>query len=208
MSSHFPRTFLFSIRSVLDDLAHLRSTGMERLRDESPRLWEMAGGDIDPEALRPAFDEHYRRMQIIYREVAEESFAPVRDRLAFYNALPVRWIISVIDRASALGPTVQDNWMPVANWDQAGADVEFLSSPAPCDDSRFVRMREELQRLGRLTRHTAIFGGSRLLATYGDFNSRGLAAMESSPFHDACTQLKRDVERLFSDMPSHDRLEL
>jgi hypothetical protein len=96
--------------------------------------------------------------------------------------------------------------MPVANWDQAGADVKFLSSPAPWDESRFLRMREELQHLGRLTRHTAIFGGGwRLLATYGDFNSRGPATMESSPFHDACTQLKRDVERLFSDMPSHDR---
>jgi hypothetical protein len=149
-------------------------------------------------------DEHYRLMQTLYREAAEESFAHVLRQLPLYNALPIRWRITAVDRGSPFGPTIYENWMPVQSWDEAGADVEFSVNPPSWGEADFVEMRQELQRLGRLNKFTAIFVGWRLLPSFHDFNSR-MPDTESSPFRDACAQLKRDVEHLFSKMPSHDR---
>jgi hypothetical protein len=202
--SSWPSQFLFSIRSLLDDIEILRTKGRDQLADASLQLGHV-NQNLDPAALARALDEHYRLMQTLYREVAEESFAPVVRQLGFYNALPVRWRITVVDGGSPFGPTIYNSWLPVENWDQAGADVEFSDKPALWEEADFVKMRDELQRLGRLTKHTAIFGGGwRVLASFHDFNSV-VADTESSPFRDACAQLKSDVERLFSEMPSHDR---
>jgi hypothetical protein len=203
--SNLPSQFLFSIRSLLDDIEMLRANGRDQLADASPRLGQAWGQHLDNAALGRALNEHYRMMQMLYREVAEESLAPVVKQLAFYNALPVRWQITVVGRGSPFGPTIYDNWMPVEGWDQAGADIAFSDEPAPWEEVGFVKMRDELQRLGRLNKHTAIFGGGwRLLSSLYNLNSQ-IVDTESSPFGDACAQLKHDVERLFSEMPSHDR---
>lgn len=202
---HLPQRFLFSIRSVLDDIETVRARGVGQLANDSPQLGEITEQDRSLEDLSYAFDEHYRQMQILYNEVAQTSFATMKQYLGFYNVLPIRWKLNVIYRANMpLRTVVYFHWMPVATWEEAGADVEFSEPATLPDDTLFGRLREELQRLGRPTNHISMFGGWRVLSSFKDFNSK-MPRTESSPLSDACAQLKHDVEQLFSGMPRADR---
>lgn len=203
--SDWPQEFLFWVRSLLDDIDALQSAGRDRLDDASPRLAQIAWQNFDQDNFRRAVDDHYRRMQILYREVADTSFSAVRQQLGFYSALPVRWHVTVVHHASnPLGAWLGLHWKPVTSWEQAGADVSFATSLKPWEESDFLRLREELQKLGRLTRYTNIFVASRALVSFS--HPYGLTwETESSPFQDACEQIKHDVKQLFRGMPGSDR---
>lgn len=205
--SDWPLKFLFSIRTVLDDIDALQALGRNQLADDSPYLdREARQPELDQRSLGQKLDEHYRKMQIIYRELAEESFGAVKEQLGFYSALPVRWHITVVIRASSdrRGASIRYKWMPVAEWDQAGAEVHFGDVSPPVTDDYFDIVNDELRRLGRLTKYTVVSTGSRILSSLDHFNDR-VRRPESSPLREACHELRRDLERLLSGIPNQDR---
>jgi hypothetical protein len=197
----------FSVDSMLRDIAALRAAGMDRLD-----LWWTDFGWIpraasqDDTVTERVLAEFYRRQQIVLSEVVEHTFPALAKQMACYTILPARWDITLVRQPwSFLGPQIHVNWLPVASWGDAGADVRFADNPPLWGRDRDNDLREALEKLKRPTNRYPIssFGPMPSFDGYwwdGRFQSATAVTRE------VCSLVKKEVEHLFSALPSHDAI--
>ena len=142
----------FTVASMLEDINLLKQNG-----DTHLHLWWEAY-DLDVAATRNLLDDFYKRLQLVYKEVVEHSFRTVASGFAFYTSLPVRWNLQLIHRYN-LPLTLQYTWHPVANWDEAGADVQ------PSRRTRSSDYEIRLQRISSST--TQVWSADKSIASLG-----------------------------------------
>jgi hypothetical protein len=195
----------FTVQSMLDDIRWLLRQGQELLVP-----WWLE--HVDPLTLAPQteaehqriLDEHFRRVQLAYVEVCEESFPEFANEFGMYCAMPIRWEVQL--EPATYGRSLRHRWRPVAEWCQAGADVSFVNkTPTDFLGQDFQEVDRELRKLGRRCVGTLRGGGSMAqVPRFNGFTWRGSFNGETSVMHEVCDWIKEDVERLFRPLPSRD----
>lgn len=203
--SFFPKGI--SINTALEDMDALRNRG-----DRHLNVWWTQFGNAhhspleNEENTRQLFNEFYRRVQIIYREVVEYSFNSISASFGFYNSLPVRWDIALrIQQDSWRPPWAHYSWRPVENWGEAGADFEFTDNTP----ERFLnwdvgRIQKTLRRLGRLTPYSRIWTGSSVIPHFDGNSMTGEFGGETPIIEEVCHYIEEDLKHLFKLCPSSD----
>ena len=198
----------FSIRSLLDDIALLRANGQSELDRWWLRLGWQAGHDhLDDALLVSLLNEYYRRQQGVYAELIEHNFTVLSNEMGFYSSLPVRWHLRVVRRGPSQAQTVIFfSWLPVASWNQAGADVEFGNEAPPLID--FATIQDALARFGRLRANNRIrSGGFFHLPSFDGRQWTGRFDGATPVTHEVCEIITNELKDIFSDLPHNDSVE-
>ena len=203
----FSRGERFSIQSLLDDIAALRAAGRDALDPWWLGLgWNDAATSQDEETLRRLVNEEYRRVQIIYREIAQAALPLITDAKSYFAALPVRWSFTVVKSKMLSGHFgAYFSSRPVASWDDAGADVAFAEAAIPVSELDWERTRGALAMLGRPNARIPHFAGSMaLLPGYDGRQWNGYFDGATPVTHQVCSWLKEEIDRLFAALPGSD----
>ncbi|WP_210161392.1 type I restriction enzyme HsdR N-terminal domain-containing protein [Bradyrhizobium sp. STM 3843] len=210
--SAFSHDERFCVQELLDDIAILRAGGVSELDPWWVRLGWDETTDVQLEDVTcRVLHEQYRRVQIIYTEVAKTTFPAIAKEMSFFAPLPVRWQLTVVRRAPPHGgSTIYYTWSPAETWQQAGADVTF-GDRAPASFTNVDHLREDVERiraalvsLGRSDAHLTRFHGFTQLSDFSGRHYTGYFDGATPAIHDVCDLLKRDLEWIFSSMPRHD----
>jgi hypothetical protein len=189
--------------SVVDLIAHIDTLIVHGLKKFD--LWWKDGighRNIDDTTIAKLLDEHFRRSQIAYREVVEESFQAVRLELRHYPMLPLRWSLTIVnDPEFPNRRSMHYHFRPVKEWVEAGADVQFSGRPPPRIDSR--RHWEEngarLRAYGRKVGTSHGVYGMRQLPSFSGHSSRGYEG-ETSVVSEVCNMLEEDLKTIFEPL--------
>jgi hypothetical protein len=201
----FSHSITFPISELLEDIALLRKEGKTSLDLWWMRLgWDPKAGTPNKHVLEGVLDEHYRRIQHVYAEIVQNSFSSIANNIGFYSGLPVRWRLTVTERAvgSTRHLAIFYEWLPVVSWDKAGADVIFSDKPPEPRDLSSVQ--NELAKLGRLHEHSHIWGGFTVMQNFEGYRWNGQFDGATSVAHDVCGLISREIETTFSSLPSQD----
>jgi hypothetical protein len=196
----------FSVASVLDDLEQLQRRGDTHLN----LWWEEFGAADDLQRdegkTRALLNVYHKRLQLIYKEVVEQSFATVSGRFGFYTSLPVRWDIAlVVPHSYRSWAPMNFRWKPVRAWDDAGADVEFVSElPERFNQFDFPEVQAQLRELGRLTEHSQVWAGGGLVQPFDGHSIFGAYTGETPVLSEVCEYIEDDLKRLFDTAPGGD----
>lgn len=206
MASGFSVLPCFTVQSMLDDIRWLLQHGQEMLEP-----WWLA--HVDPVSLTPQteaehqrlLDEYFRRVQLVYVEVCEESFPAFANESGMYCAIPMRYEVHLTP--SRYGRRAMHfRWKPVAEWCQAGADVSFVDE-TPSDFLRqdFQELEQEVKSFGRRSGSSLKVGGwTAYVPCSVGYTRSGNFTGETSVMSEVCEWIKEDVERLFRLLPHRD----
>jgi hypothetical protein len=206
MASRFSAPPCFTVQSMLDDIRWLLQHGQETLEP-----WWLT--HVDLVSLAPQteaehqclLDEHFRRVQLAYVEVCEESFPAFANESGMYCAMPMRYEVCLTP--SRYGHRAMHfRWKPVAEWCQAGADVSFVDEmPTDFLQQDFQELEQEIKSLGRRSGGSLKMGGwmAHVPSSVG-YTWNGNFTGETSVMHEVCEWIKEDVERLFRLLPHRD----
>ena len=196
----------FSIRSMLDDIATLRSSGVTELDPWWFRLgWRgcLSSACLSDAGLASLLDEEYRRAQLLYKEMIEASFPRFAGNMILYPILPLRWNLRVVRGGPLEGSfTVYPRWTPVRSWKEAGADVSF-EGPLPDPMPPWDEIGQSLIALGRPP-NIAHYGG---FSTHLGYDGRTLMDHHGDATRaasKAISWLKEEVKRIFKNLPASD----
>lgn len=195
------------INTALEDIAALQMRG-----DTHLNVWWTKFGNGDhaflenEENTRQLFNEFYRRVQIVYREVVEHSFETISASFGFYNSLPVRWDIALRIQQDSWQPHwAHYRWRPVENWDEAGADFEFAkNTPERFLSWDFLEVQEALSKFGRLTPNSRIWMGNGITPRFDGNSMTGGFDGETPVIEEVCNYIKEDLKHLFRFCPGGD----
>jgi len=195
----------FSVQSLLEDIATLRVAGKIGLDPWWLRLgWDDGAMLQDEEVISRVLDEEYRRVQLVFAEVVQNTFASIAHQMGSFTRLPIRWKLTVIRRDQTVGTsTIYFHWVPVATWNDAGADVVFTDRPAPPRD--WKETRDELARLGRPNSRVGYFAGFTQMSSYDGRQWAGYFDGATPVMHEVCSLLKYEIDHLFEALPHSDR---
>ena len=194
----------FSIQSLLDDIATLRAAGETKLDPWWSRLgWDDNAVMHDEDVFRRVLDEEHRRIQTVYAEIVQASFPSMATEMIYFPILPVRWKLTVrrLDRREGLS-ALWFSWLPVASWEEAGADVTFTGTLNPPD---VTAARDALAKLGRPTYRIPRFAGTKLLFPYDGTQPTGRFDGATAVTHEVCSWLEDDLKHLFEGLPFLER---
>lgn len=194
----------FTVQSMLDDIRWLLQHGQKKLEP-----WWLA--HVDPVSLTPQtesehqylLDEHFRRVQLAYVEVCEESLPAFANESGMYCAMPMRYEVCLTPYAHR---AMHFRWKPVAEWCRAGADVSFVDEiPTDFLQQDFQELEQEIKSLGRCSGGSLKMGGwmAHVPSSVG-YTWNGSFTGETSVMHEVCEWIQEDVERLFRLLPQRD----
>jgi Type I restriction enzyme R protein N terminus (HSDR_N) len=206
-NSSFSRGVRFSIKSLMDDIATLRAAGQTALDPWWVRLgWDNHSPTQTDETVRQILNEEYRRIQIVYREIAEVTFPIIINPESYFAALPLRWSFTVAEGGRLPGYR-SATWRssPVASWDEAGCDVTFGDESSIASELDWVAIQDALSGLGRARAHIPRFTGSMaFLPRYDGTQWSGYFDGATPVTHQVCEWLKDEIKRLFRALPGSD----
>jgi Type I restriction enzyme R protein N terminus (HSDR_N) len=194
----------FSIESLLDDITTLRAAGHMALDPWWLRLgWDEGAMMQDEGIIRRVLDEEYRRTQTVYGEIVRATFPGLLDRVGFFTALPIRWRL-IVARSDEPVPhsAVYFHWLPVATWDEAGADVAFTDGSGPVRNPE--ETREALAKLNRPNSIIRRVGGFTQLSTYDGRQWTGYFDGATTVTHEVCRLLTEELRYVFEPLPGSD----
>jgi hypothetical protein len=189
---------------MLRDIEVLRGHNLERL----DLWWTNLGwveGNITQEdsVIKNVISEYYRRQQIVLAEVIECTFPVLAQQMSCYSCLPARWKIDVVKSSSFGGPVMLSSWLPVVRWEDAGADVALGDEvPSSAGDDR---IGEALKNLKRPSNRYMI-GGRFVMPSFDGRDWAGRLLNKTAVVFEVCSLLEKEIEYLFSALPSHDFL--
>jgi hypothetical protein len=194
----------FSIRSLLEDIATLRAAGKSELDPWWLRLgWNDAAMLQDEEVIRRVLDEEHRRVQLVFAEIVQNTFPSVARQMSSFTNLPIRWKLTVVRRDRTVGTsTVYFYWLPVATWNEAGADVTFSDRGVSPPD--WKEALDELARLNRPNSRVGRLGGFTQLSFYDGRQWNGHFDGATPVTHEVCSLLKDELKHLFEALPHSD----
>jgi uncharacterized protein (DUF934 family) len=206
-NTFFSRGVRFSIRSLLDDVATLRAAGQTALDPWWIRLgWDDQSLAQTDETISKILQEEYRRIQVIYREIAEGTLPIITTPESYFAALPLRWSFTVA-KSGRLPGYRGASWRssPVASWDEAGCDVTFADEGSIASAEDWAAIQGALAGLGRARAHIPRFTGSMaFLPRYDGRQWNGYFDGATPVTHEVCAWLKDEIERLFRPLPGGD----
>jgi hypothetical protein len=124
-------------------------------------------------------------------------------QMSSFTALPIRWKLTVLRRERTVGTsTVYFHWLPVATWNEAGADVTFTNHPVPSPD--WKEAVDALARLNRPNSHVRRFGGFTQLPFYDGRQWNGHLDGATTVTHQVCSLLTDELKQLFDALPHSD----
>lgn len=187
------RAHAFAIKDLIDDIDALLALGRQQLD-----AWlSFEARDMSDAEMARILDEHFRREQLIYRELVDHSFPQLIGDLRFYPIQPVRWQAKV--GRDGMGGAMQVKWLPVERWDQTGADVIFDEDSLWTGfDEHFALVERTLFDLGRRVRRPWVWVGSTMLP---DFSGEGMLKPmhgETTALQSACDLLRNDLDSLIA----------
>jgi hypothetical protein len=193
----------FSVDTMLKDIRRLRRSGMAHI----DFWWRDCGWVADAsmqteETVKRVLDQYFRRRQLILKEVIEESFPRLAPHMRSYTSLPERWDITLTPHFRAFpGFQMHARWAPTVSWVDAGADVRFADcSPAWPNDAH---LRESLQKLGRpADRFIIEWNGP--LPSFEGYWWDGRFPSTTALVREVCDLVKKEIEYLFSALPSNE----
>jgi hypothetical protein len=194
----------FSFQSMLDDIAMLRAAGVATLDPWWLRCgWKDAVSLISDSDLARILDEEYRRVQLIYAEIVGASFSRHARDMLFFPILPIRWTLAVkrhgpLTRSFVVFP----RWMPVKDWNDAGADVTFPDEH-PLTFPPWEEVRDALLAFGRAP-NVLHYGGFRTHFGYDGATPNGYFSGASPAVTEAMSLLRDDLRHMFRNLPSSD----
>jgi hypothetical protein len=187
----------FSIQSLLDDIAILREAGRTHLDQWWLRFgWNSEAAFQTDDAICRVLDEDFRRTQVVYAEIVQNTFPTIAKELNFFTRLPIRGKFYVVHRIGEIGgSSLYYRWVPATSWRDIGADVTIadrdqaqralLDSPDPSSD---------IYRAGSML----------LLPTFDGRQWDGHFDGATTVTHEVCSLLKGDIDGLFEALPSSD----
>lgn len=192
------------LSQVVQEIDFSLSNALEVLDDWAPDLRDGRRFNLPDDRLANLLAETCRRAQLIYRELVEHGFGPLKDELSFMAAIPVRYEFTVEPaRQDSAWRSAHRTWLPVATWDEAGADVQFGARAFDLSSSHLSKVENEFARIGRpLGAARAEEGKGRIFATEGLMV--GGTSVESPAMQMACSKLRGDLEHLFAGLPRAD----
>jgi len=125
--------------------------------------------------------------------------------MRFRSALPLRWDLTVVRREPPfIGATINFKILPVASWEEAGAEVRF-SGRGP---GLGLGDRDEFQKaLAKLGRSSSTFYGRSGFTQLPTFDGRqwtGKFDGATTVVHEVCSMLEDELKGLFEAIPHHD----
>jgi hypothetical protein len=207
LSGYLNRRPKFHIKTLLEDITYLKEQGKTTLDWWWLRLgWknEMTTSD---DVMAQVLNEHFRRLQLAYKEIVENSFSSITEEFGFYYALPVRWNLAVIKAGHT---SLRYQWLPVKHWDEIGADTEFANSHSQVTrlksfDTLETDVNEKLAKLGRTRCRSFTWGGHEIMSNFSSgYDLMGRFDGETQIVREVCDLISRDIEQIFSDLPSCD----
>lgn len=202
-SDSFSKLPNFPIKELLDDISILQGYGQNTLDFWWIRLGWKSAIDISDNVMKKLLDEHFRRLQLVYKEIIENSFKTVSDQFGFYWALPVRWDCAVVK--SYPSPWLNEKWFPVSSWNEIGADTEFSESkPERFNWNGFSEIQNALLSLSRTKCNSFYWGCAGLMPRFDGYNLLGRYDGETTVVRSVCKLIERDIKRLFDNLPSSD----
>ncbi|MDA9426226.1 NACHT domain-containing protein [Bradyrhizobium sp. CCBAU 53380] len=197
----------FSIQSMLDDIATLRAAGQTALDPWWIRLgWNDQSQTQTDETVSEILNEEYRRIQLVYREIAEATLPIITDPESYFAAMPLRWNFTVA-KGGRLPGYRSASWRssPVASWNEAGCDVAFADEGSIASKEDWTAIQSALAGLGRTRAHIPRFTGSMAFLPRYDGNQwNGYFDGATPVTHEVCAWLKDEIERLFRALPGSD----
>jgi len=197
----------FTIETLLEDITYLKEKGKTTLDWWWLRLgWENEITTSD-DVMAQVLNEHFRRLQLAYKEIVENSFSSITEEFGFYYALPVRWNLAVIKAGHT---SLRYQWLPVKHWDEMGANTEFANSHSQVTsfksfDTLKIDMDKELTKLGRTRCRSFTWGGHKIMSNFSNgYDLMGNFDGETQVMREVCDLISSDIERMFSDLPSRD----
>jgi hypothetical protein len=194
----------FPVQSLLDDIEKLRAASVGALDPWWLRLgWDETASSQSDSVIANVLNEHYRRLQYVYAEIVDATFPKLAKQMPFRTVLPLRWDLTVVRRKPSWhGAAIYFKILPVASWEEAGADVRFSDqSPAPSDFDEFPT---ELAKLGR---SSSIFGGRWGFTGLSNFDGQdwtGHFDGGTTVAHEVRSMLKDELAKLFEAIPYRD----
>jgi hypothetical protein len=187
----------FSIQSLLDDIAILREAGRTHLDQWWLRLgWNRESASQTDDAICRVLEEDFRRMQMVYAEIVQNTFPTVAKELSFFTTLPIRGRFYVVHRVGEIpGSSLYYQWLPATSWGEAGAEVTIAD-------------RNQAQRmlLDSSDADSGIYraGSMMLLPTFDGIQWNGHFDGATTVTHEVCSLLTDDLKGLFEALPSSD----
>lgn len=203
----------FPMRELVEEIAFLIDRGVHSI---SPWWDDFDALDLHSSEGRRLFartiDEYHRRRQLVYVEVVESSFPALAPHLQTFRMLPLKYEIEAefYTRNGIQRSAISYRRWPVRTFGEAGADVTFPSTKSDWDSDGAVEDYVSqtdvlLKRFGRWFDERAVSWGAsyRLLDLHGRSSSSNELRDESAVVRGAMSWLKRDLDRLFSEMPAY-----
>ncbi|MDH2310334.1 type I restriction enzyme HsdR N-terminal domain-containing protein [Methylobacterium brachiatum] len=204
------QTFLIS--DLIADIEILTSQGISGIP-----AWAEGIDDLDlhiaddQSRFCRVMNEYYRRVQVVYNEVAYRSFPRLGRYLQTLAAMPLRYEFEVefYVRNDTENVALHYRRFPTADYLTAGADVSFPDTLSDHDSAEAVQTYLErtdalLAQFGRPSGYTSAQWG---WCGIPDFEGRdttfdGLRD-ESVVVRTAMQWMKKDIEHIFSEIPSY-----
>lgn len=119
--------------------------------------------------------------------------------------MPVRWDVLIRPHEQHYQSCALYRCKPVASWDDAGADVAFVSTfPEFSLERDYLELQEQLRRLGRLTDKSQIWGSSGILPRFDGHSWAGAYTGDTPILFEVCEYIDDDLKRLFNSAPGSD----
>jgi len=190
------------VAEVLHELAFLEHCGVKELdlwwrRTDLERL--DSTGVLQHLRCIP---EHYRRVQLVYREVVANSFGPISSQLPHFSMLPLKYDLTIIPgtREPRVHTSIYYDWNPVADWEDAGATVRAANErPRIGWFERRDELRDKFITLGR---SEANIGGPVFSAPpdYSGYNYHATFDGVTSVVTEVTEMLLEDLRSLFESL--------
>lgn len=202
----------FVISDLMADITALIDQGIISIPEWSEGVEALNLRDAaDRDRFGRIINEFYRRVQIAYGEIVDQSFPGIREHLHTLTLMPLRYEceVELHNRRGYEDATLHYRRFPAASYSTAGADITFPDVLTNFDGNEAVQVY-----LARVNALLARFGRSRAIgpAQWGwqgipDFEGRdtnfdGLQD-ESVVVRTTMKWLKRDIESIFSEVPTY-----
>lgn len=208
----------FSIERLLQEIRWLTDRGISSIKPWWHDLEQLGPQSENIEQLcQETLDEYYRRRQLAYAEIIEESLPALKPYLTRFRSMPFSMQIEMGFNSDVgyVRTWLHKRGFPVASYQEAGAVVAFPEAPSDWNSweaiEAYMRETDRLRkRLGRPLEGSYTFWESTILLP--DFHGRDTAfgglLDESVVVRGASDWLQEDLKALFSEIPSYGLREL